>query len=78
MRVEIEHLEERKRNLKWDIKDDVMKLLEKRRMLLELQDPQRAHSEDASNVHGDLEIARECRRKIEELWDSARDAANHV
>jgi TolA-binding protein len=75
MRVEIEHLEERKRKLKMDIKDDVTKLLEKRRTLLELQDRQRAHSEDASNVHGDLEIARECRRKIGELWDNARDAA---
>ncbi|KAK2373135.1 hypothetical protein QL285_074193 [Trifolium repens] len=75
MRVEIEHLEERKRKLKRDIKDDVTKLLEKRRTLLELQDRQRAHSEDASNVHGDLEIARECRRKIGELYDNARDAA---
>ncbi|KAK2402647.1 hypothetical protein QL285_052148 [Trifolium repens] len=75
MRMEIEHLEERKRTLKRDIKDDVAKLLEKRRTLLELQNRQRAHSEDASNVHGDLEIARECRRKIGELWDNARDAA---
>jgi TolA-binding protein len=75
MRLEIEHLEERKRTLKRDIKDDVAKLLEKRRTLLELQNRQRAHSEDASNVQGDLEIARECRRKIGELWDNARDAA---
>jgi hypothetical protein len=78
MRLEIEQLEEKKNRLKMDIKDDVAKLLEKRRMLLELQDRQRAHREDASNVHGDLEIARECRRKIEDLWDTARDAANHV
>jgi hypothetical protein len=76
MRVEIEHLEEKKLKLKRDIKDDVTKLLEKRRTLLELQDRQRVHGEDASNVHGDLEIARECRRKIGELWDSARDAAD--
>jgi hypothetical protein len=47
-------------------------------MLLELHDRQRAHGEAASNVHGDLEISRECRRKIDELWDSARDAANLV
>jgi hypothetical protein len=47
-------------------------------MLLKLQDRQRVHGEDASNVHGDLEIARECRRKIEKLWDDAIDAANHV
>ncbi|KAK2372841.1 hypothetical protein QL285_073932 [Trifolium repens] len=70
MRVEIEHLEEKKLKLKRDIKDDVTKLLEKRRTLLELQDRQRAHGEDASNV------ARECRRKIGELWDSAKDAAD--
>jgi TolA-binding protein len=78
MRLEIEQLEEKKNRLKMDIKDDVAKLLEKRRVLLELQDRQRARGEDASNVHGDLEIARECRRKIEELWDTAIDAANHV
>jgi hypothetical protein len=76
MRVEIEHLEEKNHKLKRDIKDDVTKLLEKRRPLLELQDRQRAHGEDASNVHGDLEIARECRKKIGELWDNARDAAD--
>jgi TolA-binding protein len=78
MRVEIEQLEEKKRKLKQDIRDDVAKLLEKRRTLLELQDRQRAHVADASNVHGDLEIARECRRKIEELWDNAREAASQA
>jgi septal ring factor EnvC (AmiA/AmiB activator) len=78
MRTEIEQLEEKKRKLKRDIKDDVAKLLEKRRTLLELQDRQRAHGEDASNIHGDLEIARQCRKKIEELWDNARDAANQA
>jgi small-conductance mechanosensitive channel len=78
MRFEIDQLEENKSRLNQDIKEDIAKLLEKRRKLLELQDRQRAHGEVASNVHGDLEIARECRRKIEELWDSARDAANHV
>jgi septal ring factor EnvC (AmiA/AmiB activator) len=78
MRTEIEQLEEKKRKLKRDIKDDVAKLLEKRRTLLELQDRQRAHGEDDSNIHGDLEIARQCRKKIEELWDNARDAANQA
>ncbi|KAK2395877.1 hypothetical protein QL285_057570 [Trifolium repens] len=76
MQAEVEQLERKKRQLKKDIKDDVAKLLEKRRTLLELQNRQRAHGEDASNVHGDLVIARECRKKIGELWDSARDAAN--
>jgi small-conductance mechanosensitive channel len=76
MQAEVEQLERKRRQLKKDIKDDVAKLLEKRRTLLELQNRQRAHGEDASNVHGDLVIARECRKKIGELWDSARDAAN--
>jgi hypothetical protein len=76
--LEIDQLKEKKNRLKRDIKEDVAKLLEKCRMLLELQDRQRAHGEDASSVHGDLEVARECRRKIEELWDNARVAANHV
>jgi hypothetical protein len=78
MRTEIEQLEEKKHKLKKDIKYDVAKLLEKRRTLLELQDRQRAHGEDAYNVHGDLEIARECLRKIGELWDNARDAASQA
>jgi predicted nucleic acid-binding Zn-ribbon protein len=77
-RVEIEQLEEKKRKLKQDIRDDVAKLLEKRRTLLELQDRQRTYVADVSNVHGDLKIARECRRKIEELWDNAREAAGHA
>ncbi|KAK2356862.1 hypothetical protein QL285_094182 [Trifolium repens] len=76
MQAEVEQLEWKRRQLKKDIKDDVAKLLEKCRTLLELQNLQRAHGEDASNVHGDLVIARVCRKKIGELWDSARDAAN--
>jgi predicted trehalose synthase len=59
MRLEVAQSEEKKSRLKKDIKDDVAKLLEKRRTLLELQDRQQAHGDDASNVHGDLEIARE-------------------
>ncbi|KAK2362262.1 hypothetical protein QL285_087339 [Trifolium repens] len=78
MRLEVVQLEEKKSRLKKDIKDDVTKLLEKRRTLLQLQDCQRVHGEDLSNVYGDLEVARECRRKIEELWDNARDAASHA
>jgi hypothetical protein len=78
MRLEVEQLEDKKRKLKKDIKDDIAKLLEKRHTLLELQNRQRAHGEDASNIHGDLAIARECRRKIEELWDNAREAADQA
>ncbi|KAK2362240.1 hypothetical protein QL285_087318 [Trifolium repens] len=78
MRLEVVQLEEKKSRLKKDIKDDVTKLLEKRRTLLQLLDRQRVHGEDSSNVYGDLEVARECRRKIEELWDNARDAASHA
>jgi hypothetical protein len=78
MQMEIEQLEEKKRKLEEDIRGDIAKLLAKRRTLLELQDRQRTHAVDASNVHGDLEVARECRMKIEELWDSAREAANQA
>jgi hypothetical protein len=78
LRVEIDQLEAKKCKLKKDIKDDITRLLEKRRTLLELQDRLRVHGEDAANVHGDLEIARECRQKIEELWDNAREAANQA
>jgi TolA-binding protein len=78
MRLEVEQLEDKKRKLKKDIKDDIAKLLEERHTLLELQNRQRAHGEDASNIHGDLAIARECRRKIEELWDNAREAADQA
>jgi predicted nucleic acid-binding Zn-ribbon protein len=78
LRAEIDQLEAKKCKLKKDIKDDIMRLLEKRRTLLELQDRLRVQGEGAANVHVNLEIARECRRKIDELWDSAREAANQA
>jgi hypothetical protein len=78
LRAEVEQLETKKRQLKRDIKDDIAKLLEKRRALLELQGRLRTHDGHASNVHGDLEVARECRNKIQALWDSARDAADQA
>jgi hypothetical protein len=78
LRAEIDQLEAKKCQLKKDIKDDIMRLLEKRRTLLELQDRLRVHDEDVVYVHGDLEIARECRQKIEELWDNVREAAGQA
>jgi septal ring factor EnvC (AmiA/AmiB activator) len=78
LRAEIDQLEAKKRKLKKDIKDDITRLLEKRRTLLELQDRLRVQGEDVVNVHGDLEITHECRQKIDELWDSAREAANQA
>jgi hypothetical protein len=78
LRAEIDQLEAKKRKLKKDIKDDITRLLEKRRTLLELQDRLRVQGENAANVHGDLEIARECRQKIDELWDRAREAASQA
>jgi cell division protein FtsB len=78
LRAEIDQLEAKKRKLKKDIKDDITRLLEKRRTLLELQDRLRVQEEYASNVHDDLDIARECRKKIGELWDNAREAANQA
>jgi uncharacterized protein YdcH (DUF465 family) len=78
LRGEIDQLEAKKRQLKCDIKDDIAKLLEKRRALLELQDRMRIHDGHASDVHGDLAVARECRNKIQALWDSAREAADQA
>jgi chromosome segregation ATPase len=78
LRAKIDQLEAKKCKLKKDIKDDIARLLEKRRTLLELQDRLRVHGKYASNVHGDLEIARECRKKIETLWDNAREAADQA
>jgi predicted nuclease with TOPRIM domain len=81
LRGEIDQLEAKKRQLKGDIKDSrwlLKKLLEKRRAMLELQDRMRIHDGHASDVHGDLAIARECRNKIQALWDSAREAADQA
>jgi hypothetical protein len=78
LRGEIDQLEAQKRQSKCDIKDDIAKLLEKRRATLELQDRMRIHDGHASDVHGDLAIARECRNKIQALWDSAREAADQA
>jgi hypothetical protein len=78
LRGEVDQLEAKKRQLKGDIKDDIAKLLEKRRALLELQDRMRIHDGHASYVHGDLAVARECRHKIQALWDNAREAADQA
>ncbi|KAK2365516.1 hypothetical protein QL285_079009 [Trifolium repens] len=78
LRGEVEQLEAKKRQLKGDIKDDIAKLLDKRRTLLELQDRMRIHDGHASDVHRDLAVARECRHKIQELWDSAREMADQI
>jgi small-conductance mechanosensitive channel len=78
LRGEVEQLEAKKRQLKGDIKDDIAKLLDKRRTLLELQDRMRIHDGHASDVHSDLAVARECRHKIQELWDSAREMADQI
>jgi hypothetical protein len=78
LRAEIDQLEAKKCKLKRDIKDDIARLLEKRRTLLGLQDRLRIHGEEAATVHGDLDVARRCRQEIGELWDSARDAADQA
>jgi predicted nuclease with TOPRIM domain len=78
LRGEVDQLEAKKRQLKGDIKDDIAKVLDKRRTLLELQDRMRIHDGHASDVHGDLAVAWECRNKIQALWDSAREIADHI
>jgi uncharacterized protein YjbJ (UPF0337 family) len=71
LRGEVDQLEAKKRQLKGDIKDDIAKLLDKRHRM-------RIHDGHASDVHGDLAVARECRNKIQALWDSAREIADHI
>ncbi|KAK2381368.1 hypothetical protein QL285_068973 [Trifolium repens] len=78
LRGEVDQLEAKKRQLKGDIKDDIAKLLDKRRTLLELQDRMRIHDGQASEVHGDLAIAKECRDKIQALWDGALEIADQI
>jgi small-conductance mechanosensitive channel len=78
LRGEVDQLEVKKRQLKGDIKDDIAKLLDKRRTLLELQDRMLIHDGQASEVHGYLAIAKECRDKIQELWDDALEIAGQI
>jgi hypothetical protein len=66
---------EKKRRLKEDIAEDITKLLEKRRILLEMKDHQRAHGDVAARISDDLEVAHECKRKIHILWTDVQDAA---
>jgi hypothetical protein len=78
MQMEIEQLEEKKRRLEEDIREDIAKLLEKRRVLLELQDRQKVQGEVAARVHADLDRAREFHGRIVTLWDLARDVAGSL
>jgi uncharacterized coiled-coil DUF342 family protein len=78
MRMEIDQLMEKRKRLKEDIREDIAKLLEKRRVLQELQDRQKAQGEVAAQVHVDLDRAREFKGRIDTLWDLARDAASSL
>jgi hypothetical protein len=52
--------------------------LEKRRLLLNLKDRQRAHGEAIAKISDDLDVARRFMKKIEDTWVDAREAANHL
>jgi hypothetical protein len=76
--MEIDLLVEKRKRLKQDIGEDIAKLSEKRRILFELKYLQKAQGEVASPIHGDLDRARECKGKIDALWDMASDAASSL
>ncbi|GAU40158.1 hypothetical protein TSUD_292630 [Trifolium subterraneum] len=75
---EIQRLQEEKRLLQEDIKQDIAKLLEKRRDMLDLKDKQNKLGEMLSEITDDLKLVRRCKRSIEDKWVEAKDVAEQL
>ncbi|GAU50472.1 hypothetical protein TSUD_137250 [Trifolium subterraneum] len=68
LEVEIQSLQEEKRLLQEDIKQDIAKLLEKRRDMLYLKEKKNKLGEMLSEITDDLKLVRHCKRSIGEKW----------
>jgi hypothetical protein len=68
LQEEIEHLEEKKKKLKMDIRDDISLLLERRQSLLELKDKQRLARIAHDRTSAEMEVAMDCKEALEARW----------
>jgi small-conductance mechanosensitive channel len=68
LQEEIEHLEEKKKKLKMDIRDDISLLLERRQSLLELKDKQRLAIIAHDRTSAEMEVAMDCKEALEARW----------
>ncbi|GAU44609.1 hypothetical protein TSUD_241010 [Trifolium subterraneum] len=71
-------LQEEKRLLQEDIKQDIAKLLEKRRDMLYLKEKQNKLGEMLSEITDGLKLVRRCKRSIGEKWAEAKDVAEQL
>jgi hypothetical protein len=61
-------LEEKKKKLKMDIRDDISLLLERRQSLLELKDKQRLARIAHDRTSAEMEVAMDCKEALEARW----------
>jgi hypothetical protein len=68
LQEETELLEENKKKLKMDIRDDISLLLERRQSLLELKDKQRLARIAHDRTSAEMEVAMDCKEALEARW----------
>jgi hypothetical protein len=68
LQEETEHLEEKRKKLKMDIRDDISLLLERRQSLLELKDKQRLARIAHDRTSAEMEVAMDCKEALEVRW----------
>jgi hypothetical protein len=68
LQEETELLEEKKKKLKMDIRDDISLLLERRQSLLELKDKQRLARIAHDRTSAEMEVAMDCKEALEARW----------
>jgi hypothetical protein len=68
LQEETELLEEKKKKLKMDIRDDISLLLERRQSLLELKDKQRLAIIAHDRTSAEMEVAMDCKEALEARW----------
>jgi small-conductance mechanosensitive channel len=68
LQEEIELLEEKKKKLQVDIRDDIAQLLERRRSLLELKDKRKIAGIAHDRTSAEMEVAMDCKEALEARW----------
>jgi predicted metal-dependent hydrolase len=68
LQEEIELLEEKKKKLQVDIKDDIAQLLERRQSLLELKDKRKIAGIAHDRTSAEMEVAMDCKEALEARW----------
>ncbi|MCH93986.1 hypothetical protein A2U01_0014940, partial [Trifolium medium] len=78
LRGELAKLRERKKEIQFSIKEDIDKLLEKSKILLELKSKQANLGGTIERLMEDLEMVKNCKLNIESMCYEAEEAAKFL